>query len=729
MPQDRNLDANYSKYKDVLVALKSQFKAIYGNDIKIEISDEVSSMGFSPKDKKIIWGVSFVEFLLDKFPDLGMDAVLFCALHEGMHYVDYLDNPKLYLDNMYSDEFGSIPYYADVFTAEYFVTRASLLGGYSREKINKFMYSKIFNFYNCLDDIWVDRNVIERFHRFGSGKTIVSDINKILFDACVDPDTLSIDTSFMPVHDQLGFFPLIYAFISRTGLPDQKFKVSKSVSSRLNQILKKILKITQTEHNAESRFKVYGEEFLPYFKELLFMFLDEQIESIDYQGKNQDEVADQNQNISTSDEESEDQNEPDLEDENSSESLGNQKHDSSTENQDQEQTEEKGKDQMQSGDEGKDQEQSGDEFKDQKQDQTEEKGKDQQQDQKQSGDGVKDQEQSGDGRLSSSKRPQSLDDIFGDNQLNHPQVSKEELLEALEGDPMENAAQHSNQRILDALKSISKDDALNQFTEEEINKARELYYQILDEIRPVTDDYAEKLRSSLEGLSSDINIHTEFANSGALDIPQLVKKLPGIFIGEFSGEIPPIYRKDVESVDPNKIPSIHVEFVVDTSGSMFDLMDEVKKFMICLSRLFIAYQDFLVDKDDLKFGMVVYDTFATRVMPVEGANLHIHEQFIASLPFLSPGGNNNEPEAFSLLNDSDKDIKILFWMTDGATDSWDECEQYIQPLIDSGWIVIGIGLDSMLRFSGWDNLFKNFDSVTDYIELLRIVYQEIINNI
>ena len=680
IPKDFNSESQISEHEIVLRNLKTVFAQIYGSKIKIEISDTVSSMGFSAKEKKIIWGTSFVKFLMEKFPDISRDAVLFGALHEGMHYIDYLDNPKFFLDNMHSNKPGSIEHFAESFSAEYMNSRSHLVGNYSVEKIKRFMFSKIFNFYNCIDDIWVNKNVISSFSRFSTDRSIMSDIYSVLFEPCVDKDNLSIDVSSLPIFEQFGVFPLIYSMITRTGLKTQRFKMSEDVSGPMKRCLKSMMTITDIDNNAQTRYKVYGETFLPYFKELLFKFLDEKIEEIN----NQDQKS------------------------------------------------QNGDSQDQQGDS---QDQQGD-SQDQQGDSQEQKGGSQEQQggsQEQQG-GSENQQGSRSQRPSNgtNPNPKSLDDLFGQDSTSHPVISKEDLEEAIKGDPVESAKQTSNEKINDALKKISSGlerGGLESVDVTDIEEAREFYYKVLEEIGNLSSEYAEKVKEQLEGFSADRILDIEYSSYGSLDIRELVKRAPGVFVGEIPDQLPPVYRREVESLDPNKIPSVHVSFVLDCSGSMASNVEDVKKFMICLSRMFIAYQDFLEDKNDLEFSMIVYDCEPTKIMPIPDSNLTINEQFIACLPYIGARGGNNEPPAFELLEDSSHDIKLLFWITDGATNSANECAEFINPLIASGWKTFGIGIDSQLKGTGWDALFTNYDSVKTYRELLQIVYFNLTNNI
>lgn len=602
--------------KEVLKSLKTIFRSVYGHKISIEITDKVSSMAFDAKNKKILWGVSFVDYLLKQFPDNGLDAVMFGALHEGMHYVDYLDNPKFFLDNMHSEKPGSIRANAKLWCSEFTSTREDKLNGYSEKKIEEFFFSVIFNFYNCIDDIWVNKKVIDSFGKFSTDKSIISDIYKVLFPSVIDPDTHSINVTSLPLHEQFGIFPLVFAMLKR--LSTQKYNVAEVLKVIFQKTLKGIMQITEPKNTAKERYAYYNTKLIPHLKKLIFAQVDELISQMD-------------------------------------------------ENQQGEQ-----------GEQGSHQE-----------------------------------------------KPQSLDDIFGKNDLSHPSISKEELEELLAGDPVENAQNESNKKIERAL---SQANIGRPREVEDIDEAREFYYSVLDEISSTVQLYSEKLRSQLEGYSSDIIVETEYRQAGALDIKELLKRAPQVFAGEIPETLPPVYKRDFESRDPDQIPSIHVAFALDCSGSMRDDMEYVKKFFICLSRLFITYQTYLESPDDMLVTLVVYDHEADKLMPIK-SDLHVHEQFIATLPYIYAMGNNNEHKAFAKFEDSNHDKKILVWITDGGTENPELSRDYLEPLINSGWEMVAIGIGGHSNLEHWSDLFKGYPDIKGYNTLLEIIYQELTKNI
>lgn len=151
-------------------------------------SKDAETFAFYPKEYKVEVPLSW--FASEKYTD---NELQFANYHELSHFIDMRKNPEAYLEN-----FDKMREDAMALAKKYCRTHP---GEATEEAVGDFYYRELHTLYNCLDDIYVNRVVVDKNPYFADGNDGAKSITTLYEKSGFDKS----DLTDLPLHRQLAF--------------------------------------------------------------------------------------------------------------------------------------------------------------------------------------------------------------------------------------------------------------------------------------------------------------------------------------------------------------------------------------------------------------------------------------------------------------------------------------------------------------------------------------------
>lgn len=656
------------------------------------------------------------------------EEMIWSTLHEVAHFLDMTDDPEAMAKNfeyLAKKAKQRIPKVRQIWN-DALINRGSMLPSYvTDEYLEKFIYDQLHCFYNCLDDIYVNRLVAQRLpYRYDSSVGSRAGVVENLYKRYLFP---SSDFTNSPLSKQFGYALLRESMVGQEDTQIDS-RVAETLDIKLNfggkeltikQILEMILQPSsklipkEQQNTLQKRYGVIQNFIEPYFWQLFYEDLKtfdppQKIEKNDQGDKIDEEGSGAGGSfepppINDDEKDEEDkENESDGRHENESESSDkddkSENKDSEKSNQEEDQIPEDGKGNGQGTDDQKSEKEST------------EKG-----------------EGGGANPWEDINKPSPLDAKITKDFLD----SKAESQGENESEVIDMGEKLSPTELLKEHKiryDASLVEAYAQLTPERARELAEEWQQLSELVKPYIEELSQVFDMIMNTINSQIiQAWQDGFRSGKLNIPYFIKKYgsalaAGVETGDFRqyidfSKLDTYAQKEFTSrlkIYPNEIT---LRLILDKSGSMEEslIVDEnegqkqnkISKIYIVKELLVLIYQAVKSFEARVNHNFRLNEPFRIdlEVQAFSDKTVHAKElgffgekeraMMLATLGYLQPGGGTDDAQAWSniiaqLAGNQEKVTKfkngqaqdITIEVTDGDTSTAVRTKQNIQQYLD-----------------------------------------------
>lgn len=605
------------------------------SSLRFQISTTASTFAFYPEENMVMLPESW--FDNDQYND---SELRWAQYHELAHFIDMRKNPEAFLDN-----FKQMQNTAKQLTTDY----QEKFPNANRSSMEQYFYEQIHTLYNCLDDIYVNNLVGIKAPVYHSGEGVYDVTNIYRKVGYAEPNLTSI-----PAHQQLAYSLLRDEMVGKQlGLSQVSEQVEAELSKRyLGRNIREIINQNLKPRpgllvDPEQRYKTIRAFIEPAYISLLKQALDQTTESPQDQPQTNEREDSQFDNASSSqagemsDDQSDDQNE-------------NQTNDSSD-------------------------------------------------------------------NQTSEQNSSQADDFDPFNQKKSNQYEQNFLDSADEEVIKQILESLKEQDRVDNLSPSERQDYLEQQKKEQFDKEHQIDPKVRQEYEEIVSSIGKTRREMREFWKNLIGKSIEYQNiihnkqrRGRLDVKEVINQFPELLDAQRSGKLSEkdLYKRhQLERIIVDQPESIEISLLLDTSGSMRS-SNKLQAAKQTATLLMLSIKDFNTHLNQTRrqtgsrlranTQIITYGDYFEEIKPFEKKVSFSDNEvnIIKAISKIIPDGTTNDtaplmhvsesllPEQLSKINHQ-KLKKLVFLVTDGASDKPNNTKQIISELVKKGVLVFG----------------------------------------